>query len=238
MRRDLSTSVIVFSFSRKDCEANAVALKKMDVTDDDEKRLIDEVFNNAIMTLGDEDRELPQLRTMLGFLLRGLGIHHGGLLPMLKEVVEILFQESLIKVLFSTETFAMGINMPAKTVVFTNTRKWDGLEYRILLSGEYIQMSGRAGRRGKDDRGLTIIMFDEKIEPEIAKGMFLGNATKISSAFHLGYNMLINLLRLEGANPDYMIQRSFHQFQKDRDALEIQEKKRDLESELTRIEDL
>ena len=77
------------------------------------------------MTLGDEDRELPQVQSMLPLLRRGLGIHHGGLLPMLKEVVEILFQESLIKVLFSTETFAMGINMPAKTVVFTNTRKWD-----------------------------------------------------------------------------------------------------------------
>mmetsp|Transcript_95215 Transcript_95215/g.308313 ORF Transcript_95215/g.308313 Transcript_95215/m.308313 type:complete len:1047 (-) Transcript_95215:81-3221(-) len=230
--------VIVFSFSRKECESNAVALKKMDVTDDDEKKLIDEVFHNAIMTLSDEDRELPQVQSMLPLLRRGLGIHHGGLLPILKEVVEILFQESLIKVLFSTETFAMGINMPAKTVVFTSTRKWDGLEYRMLLSGEYIQMAGRAGRRGKDDRGLTIIMFDEKVEPETAKAMFLGASTKISSAFHLGYNMLINLLRLESANPDYMIQRSFLQFQKDRDALSLQDQKRDLEVELTRIDDL
>eukprot|EP00931_Biecheleriopsis_adriatica_P061271 TRINITY_DN36836_c0_g1_i1.p1 TRINITY_DN36836_c0_g1~~TRINITY_DN36836_c0_g1_i1.p1 ORF type:complete len:1062 (-),score=260.86 TRINITY_DN36836_c0_g1_i1:47-3232(-) len=230
--------VIVFSFSRKECEANAVALKKMDVTDDDEKRLIDEVFNNAIMTLGDEDRELPQVQSMLPLLRRGLGIHHGGLLPMLKEVVEILFQESLIKVLFSTETFAMGINMPAKTVVFTNTRKWDGLEYRILGAGEYIQMSGRAGRRGKDDRGLTIIMLDEKVEPDVAKEMFLGTSTKIYSAFHLGYNMLINLLRLEGADPDYMIQRSFHQFQKDKGALEIQNQKKDFETQLANIEDI
>jgi len=230
--------VIVFSFSRKECESNAVALKKLDVTDDDEKKLIDEVFSNAIMTLSDEDRELPQVQSMLPLLRRGLGIHHGGLLPILKEVVEILFQESLIKVLFSTETFAMGINMPAKTVVFTNTRKWDGQEYRILNSGEYIQMAGRAGRRGKDDRGLTIIMFDEKVEPETAKNMFLGASTKITSAFHLGYNMLINLLRLEGANPDYMIQRSFHQFQKDRDALAVQDQKRDVEVELTKVEDL
>lgn len=230
--------VIVFSFSRRECEANAVALKRMDLTDDDEKKLIEEVFNNAIMTLGDDDRELPQVQSMLPLLRRGLGIHHGGLLPMLKEVVEILFQESLLKVLFSTETFAMGINMPAKTVVFTNTRKWDGIEYRMLQAGEYIQMSGRAGRRGKDDRGLTIIMFDEKVEPDTAKNMFLGQSMKIFSAFHLGYNMLINLLRLEGANPDYMIQRSFHQFQKDRAALDIQDQKKDLEAELGRIEDI
>lgn len=230
--------VIVFSFSRKECESNAIALKKLDVTDDDEKKMIDEVFHNAIMTLSDEDRELPQVQSMLPLLRRGLGIHHGGLLPMLKEVVEILFQESLIKVLFSTETFAMGINMPAKTVVFTNTRKWDGIEYRMLLSGEYIQMAGRAGRRGKDDKGLTIIMFDEKVEPETAKAMFLGASTKISSAFHLGYNMLINLLRLEGANPDYMIQRSFHQFQKDREALALYDQKKDLEEDLAKVQDL
>jgi ATP-dependent RNA helicase DOB1 len=78
-----------------------------------------------------------------------LGIHHGGLLPILKEVIEILFQESLVKVLFATETFSMGLNMPAKTVVFTNVTKFDGNEFRNLTSGEYIQMSGRAGRRGR-----------------------------------------------------------------------------------------
>jgi len=99
-------------------------------------------------------------------------------------------------------------------------------------------MSGRAGRRGKDDRGLTIIMMDEKVEPEVAKTMFMGAAMKMTSAFHLGYNMLLNLLRIEGANPDYMIQRSFHQFQKDRDAMDIQEQRRDLETQLAGIEDL
>jgi ATP-dependent RNA helicase DOB1 len=230
--------LIVFSFSRKECESNAVALQKMDVTDDVEKTLIDEVFNNAIMTLSDEDRELPQVQSMLPLLRRGVGIHHGGLLPMLKEVVEILFQEALLKVLFSTETFAMGINMPAKTCVFTNTRKWDGVDYRYLGSGEYIQMSGRAGRRGKDDRGLVVIMFDEKMDPEVSKAMFLGASTKIFSAFHLKYNMLLNLLRLEGTTPDYMISRSFHQFQKDKDTMEAQEQRCTLEIELAGVEDL
>ena len=86
-------------------------------------------------------------------LKRGVGVHHSGLLPIVKEVVEILFQEGLIKVLFATETFSTGLNMPAKTVVFANARKFDGGNYRWLSSGEYIQMSGRAGRRGLDDRG-------------------------------------------------------------------------------------
>lgn len=87
-------------------------------------------------------------------LKRGIGVHHSGLLPIVKEVIEILFQEGLLKVLFATETFSTGLNMPAKTVVFAGTRKFDGGSFRFLYSGEYIQMSGRAGRRGLDDRGV------------------------------------------------------------------------------------
>jgi len=107
-------------------------------------------------------------------LKRGIGIHHSGLLPILKEVIEILFQEGLVKSLFATETFAMGLNMPAKTVVFTSVRKFDGQDFRWLNSGEYIQMSGRAGRRGLDARGIVILMVDEKMEPAVAKNMLKG----------------------------------------------------------------
>jgi ATP-dependent RNA helicase DOB1 len=124
---------------------------------------------NAIQSLSDDDRELPQIVTILPMLKRGVGIHHGGLLPILKEVIEILFQEGLIKCLFATETFSIGINMPARTVVFTNTRKFDGKDFRWITSGEYIQMSGRAGRRGKDTSGIVIQMVDEKIEPDVCK---------------------------------------------------------------------
>jgi len=215
--------IIVFSFSRKTCESNAQALKRLDFTTDEEKKLIGEVFNNAIGTLGDDDKELPQVTSLLNYLSRGIGYHHGGLLPVLKEVVEILFGENLVKMLFATETFAMGINMPAKTVIFTNVRKWDGTEFRVIGPGEYIQMSGRAGRRGKDKRGVTIIMLDEKLEPEVCKDLFMGSATKIDSAFYLGYNMLLNLLRMEGADPDYMMQRSFLQFQRDRTMVALKE---------------
>ena len=135
--------------------------------------------------LSEEDRKLPQIEHVLPLLRRGIGIHHGGLLPILKEVIEILFSEGLIKVLFATETFAMGLNMPAKTVIFTNVRKFDGKERRWLSSGEYIQMSGRAGRRGLDDRGIVILMIDEKMEPAVAKGLLKGSADKLNSAFHL-----------------------------------------------------
>eukprot|EP00658_Telonema_sp_P-2_P077605 TRINITY_DN7057_c0_g1_i3.p1 TRINITY_DN7057_c0_g1~~TRINITY_DN7057_c0_g1_i3.p1 ORF type:complete len:640 (-),score=205.72 TRINITY_DN7057_c0_g1_i3:80-1894(-) len=144
---------------------------------------------------------------------RGIGIHHSGLLPILKEVIEILFQEGYVKALFATETFSMGLNMPAKTVVFTSVRKFDGEAFRWISGGEYIQMSGRAGRRGLDDRGIVILMVDEKIEPDIARGMLMGQTDPLNSSFHIGYNMLLNLLRVEEANPEYMIKKSFHQFQ-------------------------
>ena len=135
MNRNLNP-VIIFSFSKKDCERFALALKREDYTDDVEKDLIAQVYTNAIDSLGEDDQQLPQVLALLPLLKRGIGVHHGGLLPILKEVVEILFAEGLIKTLFATETFAIGINMPAKTVVFTNTRKFDGQDFRWVTSGE------------------------------------------------------------------------------------------------------
>lgn len=132
---------------------------------------MEQVFHNAISTLSEDDRQLPQITQILPLLKRGIGVHHGGLLPILKEVIEVLFQEGLLKVLFATETFSIGLNMPAKTVVFTSVRKFDGKTMRWVSSGEYIQMSGRAGRRGLDERGVVIMMIDEKMEPAAAKGM-------------------------------------------------------------------
>ena len=88
---------------------------------------------NAMEALSEDDRQLPQVQTILPLLKRGVGIHHGGLLPILKEIIEILFQEGLIKCLFATETFSIGINMPAKTVVFTKTKKFDG-KVRVSIS--------------------------------------------------------------------------------------------------------
>ena len=205
--------VIVFSFGKRECEGHAVSMSKFELNSTEEQDLVTNIFNNAIENLSTNDRQLPQITNLLPLLRRGIGIHHGGLLPILKEVIEILFQEGLIKVLFATETFSIGLNMPAKTVVFTNTRKFDGREFRNLSSGEYIQMSGRAGRRGLDDRGVVIMMCDEKLEPAVAKSMVKGEADRLDSAFHLGYNMVLNLMKVEGISPEYMLSRSFFQFQ-------------------------
>ncbi|KAF3503983.1 hypothetical protein F2Q69_00041239 [Brassica cretica] len=106
--------------------------------------------------------------------------------------------------------------MPAKTVVFTNVRKFDGDKFRWLSSGEYIQMSGRAGRRGIDKRVICILMVDEKMEPAVAKSMLKGSADSLNSAFHLSYNMLLNQLRSEDGDPENFLRNSFFQFQADR----------------------
>jgi ATP-dependent RNA helicase DOB1 len=96
----------------------------------EEKLAVDEVFNNAMDVLSEDDKNLPQVQNVLPLLRRGIGIHHGGLLPILKECIEILFSIGLIKALFATETFAMGLNMPAKTVLFSGLRKFDGRDMR------------------------------------------------------------------------------------------------------------
>jgi len=205
--------VIVFAFSKRECEALAITMSNFEFNGIEEQDLVANIFTNAIENLSTDDRKLPQISNLLPLLKRGVGIHHGGLLPILKEVIEILFQEGLIKVLFATETFSIGLNMPAKTVVFTAARKFDGREFRNLSSGEYIQMSGRAGRRGLDDRGVVIMMCDERLEPTAAKNMIKGEADRLDSAFYLGYNMVLNLMKVEGISPEYMLERCFYQFQ-------------------------
>lgn len=134
MQRSLNP-VIIFAFSKRECEALAMQMSKLDFNSPEEASTVQEVFDNAISGLSEDDRKLPQIELILPLLKRGVGIHHGGLLPILKEVIEILFQEGLLKCLFATETFSIGLNMPAKTVVFTSVRKFDGKDFRNLSGG-------------------------------------------------------------------------------------------------------
>lgn len=205
--------VIVFSFSKRECEMGALDMATLAFNDDSEKEMVSKVFDSAIEMLSEEDRELPQIKNILPLLRRGIGVHHSGLLPILKETIEILFQEGLLKVLFATETFSIGLNMPAKTVVFTNVRKFDGFSQRWVTPSEFVQMSGRAGRRGLDERGIVIMMVGEEMDPSVAKEIVRGEQDRLNSAFHLGYNMILNLMRVEGISPEFMLERCFYQFQ-------------------------
>ncbi|XP_052199082.1 DExH-box ATP-dependent RNA helicase DExH10 [Diospyros lotus] len=225
--------VIIFSFSRRECEQHAMSMAKLDFNTQEEKDVVEQVFQNAILCLSEEDRNLPAIELILPLLKRGVAVHHSGLLPIIKELVELLFQEGLVKALFATETFAMGLNMPAKTVVFTSVKKWDGDSHRYIGSGEYIQMSGRAGRRGKDERGICIIMIDEQMEMNTLKDMVLGRPAPLVSTFRLSYYSILNLMsRAEGQfTAEHVIKNSFHQFQYEKALPDIGKKVSNLEEE-------
>lgn len=223
--------VIVFSFSKRECENYALSMSQLSFNDESEKAMVSKVFSSAIEMLSEEDRSLPQIQHILPLLRRGIGVHHSGLLPILKETIEILFQEGLIKVLFATETFSIGLNMPAKTVVFTSVRKFDGVSQRWVTPSEFIQMSGRAGRRGLDDRGIVIMMIDQQMEPAVAKEIVRGQQDNLNSAFHLGYNMILNLMRVEGISPEFMLERCFFQFQNTAGVSTLEKQLQELEHE-------
>ena len=237
---------IVFSFARKQCESLAAqaigggALGAALGVDDGESAdaeaarvaAVRAVFGAAVAQLSHEDQALPAVRRLLPLLVRGVGLHHSGLLPILKEVVELLFQEGHIRLLFATETFAMGVNMPARTVVFSTLRKWDGESHRLASAGEYTQMAGRAGRRGLDAEGHVVLMLDDEgggggsgsgsdgaaddaVEAAELERLVRGAAEPLASSFKLRYNSVLKLHAMESADPYRMVASSFFAFQRE-----------------------
>lgn len=205
--------VVIFCFSKNRCDISAESLTGTDLTNNSEKSEIRIFCDKAFSRLKGSDRNLPQIVRVQNLLRRGIGVHHAGLLPIVKEVVEMLFCRGVIKVLFSTETFAMGVNAPARTVVFDTLRKFDGKEFRQLLPGEYTQMAGRAGRRGLDNIGTVIVMCrDEILEESALKQVMLGRPTRLESQFRLTYTMILHLLRVEELKVEDMLKRSFAEF--------------------------
>ena len=220
---------ILFCFSRRKCELYA-QLITIDLSTNQQKSYISKFFNKALLSLNKEDRELPQIQSIQLLLMRGIGCHHSGMLPLLKEIVEILFCQGYLHVLFATETFAMGVNAPAKSVVFTNNRKFDGVNFRDLLPGEFVQMSGRSGRRNKDIKGVVILCcIDFMPNVNWLYSMILTNTDKLQSQFRITYNMMINLLRVNYLNVFDMMKRSFLENDK---KLELPRLKETLEQQL------
>ncbi|KOO29466.1 putative mtr4-involved in nucleocytoplasmic transport of mRNA [Chrysochromulina tobinii] len=232
--------VIIFAFGKAKCEALAgqMMIGKLELNSAEETSMVETIFQNAIDTLTEEDQGLPQVLNLLPMLRRGIAVHHSGLLPVLKELVEILFAENLVKILCATETFAMGLNMPARTVLFAELSKYDGSETRYLTSGEYIQMSGRAGRRGLDARGIVVQMIDERTDAAKVREMLTGRADTLSSRFHLSYNMLLNCVRVETADVERLIQQSFYTFQQQAALPQLQARHKQLMARLAADEAL
>ena len=122
--------------------------------------MIRKFIKQKLQRLDQVDRELPQIKTVTNLLVRGIGVHHAGLLQLIKELVEILFSDGYLKVVFATSTFAIGLNLPARSVVFTQLQKFDGQDMNTITTSEYLQMAGRAGRRGKDQIGYSLLCLD------------------------------------------------------------------------------
>src|SRR5207302_521793 len=165
-----------------------------------------------------EDRDEVELYRQLldaDLLRRGLAMHHAGLLPYLKEVVEVLFQQGLIKVVFATETLSLGIHMPAKAVVVSSFTKFDGQNFQPLTSGELTQLMGRAGRRGIDPIGHGIILKEPDVDIGTIYEAATGEEMTVESKFAPTYNMALNLLRYyRPEEADELMERSFGQYQK------------------------
>jgi superfamily II RNA helicase len=185
-----------FVFSRKNCEVYASKVSST-LIDTSEGAAIKNIVRFHLHRYPDLET-LPQYHTLMALLVKGVAFHHSGMLPLLKEIVEMLFSRGLIKLLFATETFAVGINMPTKTVIFTSYRKYDdgadGL--RMLRTDEYIQMAGRAGRRGKDTRGFVYYLPDRKPETvEDVQRMMTGKQQSLESRMDFHYDFILKCLQ-------------------------------------------
>ncbi|MEM2138652.1 MAG: DEAD/DEAH box helicase [Candidatus Woesearchaeota archaeon] len=190
---------IVFDFSRKECEKKAVEIaQKIDFLDGKQKARIITLANELISP---EYRQLESIQTLKRVLSKGIGFHHAGLLTKAKELVELLFSEGIIKVLYATETFAVGINMPAKAVVFASLEKFDGATFRYINSKEYFQLAGRAGRRGIDKIGYAIAMIERGYTNlEKIKQISTKDDIPIISQFNLSFNSVLNLIKNHSPN--------------------------------------
>ena len=158
----------------------------------DEKKRVEEILDRAAKQYNLE--KWPTLHRLRPIFLRGIAFHHAGLLPALKEIVETLFGENLIRVMYATETFAVGINYPVRSVCFDAPTKWDGVTFRPMTTLEYFQMAGRAGRRGIDEKGFVYILADlDRYRLEEFPSTNPADVEELTSRFNLNYNSVLNL---------------------------------------------
>jgi superfamily II RNA helicase len=223
--RDLLPA-LVFAFSRKDCERLALRHAGRELLDPLEHDRMQGLLDELIEVFQLEDHELPT--DLLAMARRGIAYHHAGMLPLHKELVERLFTSGLLKLLFTTETFALGINMPARTVVFHSLRKFDGTSFDYMATRDYLQMAGRAGRQGIDREGLVISLLSPRdlVEAPL-KRLILGRSEPVESRFRLSFSSLLHLVeRLGRGRVSEAWEKSFNQFQHRAGTPKEQEKNR------------
>ena len=215
---------IVFVFSRAGCEqaVHQVVSAGGDLTTEAEAARIREVIERRTADIPAGDLGVLGFHFWAHALERGVAAHHAGLLPVFKETVEELFSAGLVKVVYATETLALGINMPARTVVLESLRKWNGSAHVTLSPGEYTQLTGRAGRRGIDVEGHAVVLAADDVEPATVSSLASRRTYPLVSAFRPTYNMAVNLLeRMPRARVREVLEESFAQFQADRGVVEL-----------------
>ena len=205
---------LFFNFSRKKCQENAYQLMKAGIF-----RVNPEIrtfVRNKLESSSKEIKQLESSKLLLRTLPYGIAFHHAGLIPIIKEIIEELFGKGLINVLYTTETFAVGINMPAKSVCFESLRKFDGINFRFLNSKEYFQIAGRAGRRGIDKEGFVYAMIGRRdFDYNLIKKITDIDKDPIRSQFKLSVNTVLNLIKNHEENEiNQILKNNFFTFQK------------------------
>jgi ATP-dependent RNA helicase HelY len=233
-RQDLLPA-ITFIFSRAGCDA-AVAqcvASGLWLTTEREQRIIAQRVDEAGQDIPTDDLEVLGFWNWREGLLRGFAAHHAGMLPTFKEVVEKLFADGLVKAVFATETLALGINMPARSVVLEKLDKFNGESHVDITAGEYTQLTGRAGRRGIDVEGHAVVLWQPGTDPAAVAGLASRRTYPLNSSFQPTYNMSINLLAQFGRpRAREILESSFAQFQADRSVVGLARQVRSREESL------
>jgi ATP-dependent RNA helicase HelY len=210
---------LYFIFSRMGCdEAVAACLDAgLRLTTPDERRRIRAIVAERTSALSDDDLDVLGFDRWASALEMGLAAHHAGMVPPFKEAVEACFVEGLVKAVFATETLALGVNMPARTVVIERLTKFDGESRAFLTPGEYTQLTGRAGRRGIDELGYAVVLWSPFVPFDQVAALASSRTYALHSAFRPTYNMAANLVRrYQPADAHHLLNLSFAQFQADR----------------------
>jgi ATP-dependent RNA helicase HelY len=216
---------IYFIFSRRGCDdaVKQCLFENIRLTSSDERRRIIEFVEERVADLAPDELDVLGYSDWLGGLSHGIAAHHAGMIPPFKEAVEELFKEGLVKVVFATETLSLGINMPARTVVIESLTKFTGEKHELMTAGQYTQLAGRAGRRGIDELGHAVVLFQRFTPFDTITRLASARAYPLNSSFQPSYNMAVNLVRTyDRHDAEHLVNSSFAQFQADRDVVSLE----------------
>lgn len=205
--------VLYFAFNRKACEKNAAQHANLHLLTENEEAQLSQMIEQLVQRYSVED--YTKLEQMMSLWKRGVAYHHAGILPAAKEIVERLFATGLIKLLFCTETFALGVNMPARSVIFDDLEKFNGIEFEYLSNRSFLQIAGRAGRRGMDDEGHVYChVLPETTDPKEVKRLFYEQSEPVKSRFVASYSTILSLYSRHGEDAFLIFRKSLRNFDK------------------------